>query len=245
MKKHYAFLILGGLMSFSLLGQIEEVLIEASKDNSIYQEGTLSNGAGHYLFTGVTNRGNKRRALVKFDLSGAVPEGIMVDSASLILVPSLVKTNGTNVNIYSLISDWGEGSSDAGGEEGKGAPATEGDATWIKSFLNGDPWVKPGGDHDLESIAFTSVSLGTIAEFKSPLLTLLVNSWINDPDNNHGIIVIGDESKNATAIRFNSREHSDSELWPTLKLYYKGLNSSVSKNLNFDKLDNLPGPIIG
>ena len=236
MKKLYAFLILAGLMSFSLLGQTEEVLVGATKDNSIYQEGELSNGSGIYLFTGVTNRGNKRRALIKFDLSNSLPEGVMADSASLILAPSLVKTNGTSVNIYRLNAEWGEGSSDAGGEEGKGAPATEGDATWIKSTLTGDPWVKPGGDYDLESLASTSVSLGAKAEFGSSSLTELVNSWINDPDNNYGVIVIGDESKSATAIRFNSREYSNSELWPMLKLYYKGANSSVSNKLNLDKL---------
>ncbi len=102
-----------------MLGQTQEVMLSPSKDNSIYEEGELSNGAGQYLFTGRTLQDNRRRALLKFDLSEAVPEGHIVDSASLVLVPSLVKTDGTAVAIYRLNTFWGEGSSDAEGPEGE------------------------------------------------------------------------------------------------------------------------------
>ncbi len=232
MKKVYSILILGCLLSAGMKGQTQEVLLTASMDNSIFEEGELSNGAGLYLFTGVTSVGNKRRAMVKFDLSEVIPEGVPADSAFLILVPSLVKTAGTTVTLYRLNTFWGEGSSDAEGAEGKGAPATTEDATWTKAVFGGDPWVKPGGDYDLEPVANTTVSLGTNALFRSPLLTLLVNSWIADASNNHGVIVRGEETKSATAIRFNSREYTDSDLWPMLKLYYQGTSSISSTKLN-------------
>ena len=78
MNKVYSILIICCLASAGLKGQTREVSVEASRDNSIYEEGELSNGAGQYLFTGVTNQGNKRRALVKFSLSTMVPEGVLI-----------------------------------------------------------------------------------------------------------------------------------------------------------------------
>ncbi|TFG89829.1 MAG: T9SS type A sorting domain-containing protein [Candidatus Atribacteria bacterium] len=236
MKKVYSIIIFGCLLSTGMRGQTQEVVLTASKDNSIYEEGELSNGAGQYLFTGVTNQGHKRRTLVKFDLSELIPEDVAVDSAFLILVPSLVKTNGTTVTLYRLNTAWGEGTSDAEGQEGTGTPASAGDATWTKAVVSGDPWIKPGGDYDLEPVADTTVSLGTNAIFGSALFTVLVNSWIADPANNHGVIVKGDELNSATAIRFISREFSDSNLWPVLKLYYHGATSTLRERVNTSNL---------
>jgi hypothetical protein len=248
MSKVYFFLVVFYMAAVGLMGQTQEVLVEASKDNSIYEEGELSNGAGQFLFTGVTNQGNKRRALVKFNPSPMVPEGVSVDSAFLILVPSLVKTDGTTVTIYRLNTSWGEGTANADSQEGKGATASESDATWTKTSIQGDPWVKPGGDFDIEPIASTIVSLGTDALFGSPLLTLLVNSWIADPTSNHGVIVIGDESENATAIRFNSRDYPEPEVRPMLKLYFQEAASAIpvvsgTENL-FVFLDNASGEMV-
>ena len=137
-------------------------------------------------------------------------------------------------------SFWGEGSSDAEGQEGKGAPASEGDATWTKSVANGDAWVKPGGDYDLQPLASSTVSLENKPQFGSSLLTVLVNAWIADPSTNHGVIVIGDERAKATAIRFSSRENGDFESWPTLKLFYQGATSAFNKEINAHNLQVYP-----
>jgi hypothetical protein len=152
----------------------------------------------------------------------------------------LVKTDGTTVTIYRLNTFWGEGSSDAEGPEGKGAPATDADATWTKSVVSGDPWIKPGGDFDLQAVADTTVFLETYALFESAFFTVLVNSWIEDPTSNHGIIVKGDETKNGTAIRFNSREFGDSEKLPMLKLYYQGATSALPEKINSDNFSVYP-----
>lgn len=240
MKKVYSVLIIACLVTVGMSGQTQEVMLSPSKDNSIYEEGELSNGAGQYIFTGLTQQENKRRALLQFDLSEAVPEGITVDSATLVLVPSLVKTDGTTVTIYRLNTFWGEGSSDAEGAEGKGAPATNEDATWTKPVASGDPWVKPGGDFDLQPIADTTVSLGTNAHFKSDFLTLLVNTWIEDPSINYGVIVRGNEIQIGSAIRFNSREFSDSEKLPMLHLYYQGATSALPEQVNPENFSVYP-----
>ena len=56
------------------------VSVVASQDNSLYEDsqGVLSNGAGDYLFAGRTKQSagrSLRRALVQFDIAGAVPPG--------------------------------------------------------------------------------------------------------------------------------------------------------------------------
>ena len=96
MKKVYSTLIIGFLFFAGMLAQIQETDVTPIKDNSIFEEGELSNGAGQHLFTGVTNLDKKRRALIKFDLEDLLPEGVLVDSAFLIITPTLVKTTGTH-----------------------------------------------------------------------------------------------------------------------------------------------------
>ena len=56
----------------------EEVTLSPAKDNTIYSEGELSNGAGTSLFAGTTgdlDNGALRRALLAFDVAGSIPAG--------------------------------------------------------------------------------------------------------------------------------------------------------------------------
>lgn len=242
MKKVYSLTILGFLLLTVIQGQTQEIQLSPTKDNTIYNEGSLSNGAGERIFAGVTKNGDKRRALIKFDLADAVPEGVEVDRAQLILYPSQVKTNGTIATLHMLTADWGEGSSNAEGEEGKGAQADDGDATWIMTFLGGKPWGRPGGDFDTEILASSAVFIEEDATFESADLTALVNTWILDPGSNHGVIVLGEEPKISTALRFNSREHADSETRPRLKLFYEGATSINNKEFAAHDFRVYPDP---
>jgi hypothetical protein len=232
-------------MATAGLAQTQQVNVEASMDNTIFEEGDLSNGAGVYLFTGVTKLNEKRRALIKFDLTEAVPDGVNVDSAMLILTPSKVKTGGTEVAIHRVITEWGEGTSDADSEEGKGAPATPDDATWLIAKTGGEQWIKPGGDFESENSATAIVNLGSDVVFHSETLTQDVNSWLTTPSGNHGWIVIGDESASSTAIRFQSRENADQEAHPTLKLYFQEAVSGIPSRLEGQRLNIYQGPFMG
>ena len=248
MKKVYPTLIISFLIFSGLLAQTQEIIVEASRDNSIFDEGELSNGIGEYIFTGVTQNGDKRRALLMFDVLEAIPDVSVVDSAFLFLIPSKVKTQGTTVSILKLTSDWGEGTSDAEGAEGKGAPATEGDATWTKTTFDGSPWIKPGGDYEIEASASITVNLGTDAVFGSATVTEDVNAWLNDPSQNFGWIVIGMENSSSTAIRFGSRENINPDQRPYLKLYYQG-STSIGERLSERQAihafpDRVPGNLI-
>ncbi len=230
MKKIYFVLILVTVTGLSLFSQTVEVEVTPMIDNTMFRDSDVSNGLGEFIFTGNTNKDIKKRALVKFDLTETVPEGTTVDSVSLTLIPTKVKPGNTEVVIHRVTTEWGEGTSKAEDGDGKGALATKDDATWSYAKFKSWPWVKKGGDFDIESSASNSVSEGTDAMFRSDRLTLDVNLWLQNPSLNFGWILIGDESKTATSVKFSSKDHKDIEQWPTLRLYYTGATSIDERN---------------
>jgi hypothetical protein len=124
------------------------VTLEPARDNTLYSEsGNISNGAGEYLFAGTIQRGDARRAVLAFDMSG-IPPGATVLTATLTLTMSRSIAGETAVSLHALQRDWGEGASDAVGEEGAGAAAEPGDATWLHTFFDTDLWATPGGDFE-------------------------------------------------------------------------------------------------
>ena len=84
-------LAMAGLAAGARAATVELV---ASRDNTLYEDddGALSNGAGSYLFAGTTSQTDPdlatRRALLRFDLGGAVPPGSTVTAATLTLYVS-------------------------------------------------------------------------------------------------------------------------------------------------------------
>ena len=228
MKQFYLVLILTFLFTLHISSQSTEHDITSSLDNTIFKDLLLSNAKGEYIFTGTTNVGVVRRALVQFDLDD-VPTGVQVDSAFLILKTVKVKPASTVISAYRVLTQWGEGDSNAQEGDGKGAPATAGDATWTHAIYPTNPWIKQGGDYELEASASDTVSLGTDAVFRSAKLTLDVNYWLQNPTENFGWIVVGDELNTATSVKFGSRDNNDHLVWPLLKLYYQGTTSIHEK----------------
>jgi len=225
MKNLYFILILTILPGISVVSQTVEVEVGASIDNTMFKDLDLSNGIGEYFFAGTTKDGVIKRALVMFDLTESVPEGVTVDSAILVLKPSKVKPGSTSINVHMLTTEWGEGTSKAEDGDGKGAAATTNDATWEYAKFITHPWIKTGGDYALEASATSTVSTGNDAVFSSVAITANVNFWLANPSNNFGWILIGDELSTSTSAKFGSRDHPDHLLWPNLKLYYQGSTS--------------------
>ena len=68
-------------------------------------------------------------------------------------------------------------------------------------------WQTAGGDYDSDFVTTTSVSGLGVVEFPStPEFVALVQSWLDMPDENFGLVLVGDESDNPTAKRIDSRE---------------------------------------
>ncbi len=218
------FVVASGVQSSLALAEIRQIF--PVKDNTLFQDpdGLLSNGSGHYLFAGRTDQTDsfsRRRALLQFELAGMIPTGSQVISASLQMYMSRTSTSSTSVALHRALASWGEGASDAPKEEGTGAPAVPGDATWLHRVYDDLLWSSPGGDFDpSESQFITVVGLGNYTWPSNAAMVADVQNWVDHPQNNFGWIVIGTEVIAQTAKRFNSREHPDATRRPTLVVEY-------------------------
>jgi len=205
----------------------DTVVIEATRDNTLYEDpaGALSNGQGQYVFAGRVGGiggGAKRRALLRFNLAGAIPAGSLIDSATLTLYMSKTPIGDKIVSVHRVTADWGEGASDDTLEEGSGAPSQPGDATWRHTFFPGSFWAAQGGDFEAAASASTTVGLllGFYTWSSTPQLVADVQMWLDTPASNFGWILIGDESTLATSKRFDSSEYADTTKRPKLTVEF-------------------------
>ena len=187
----------------------QTLVLEPARDNTLYESalGTVSNGQGQHLFAGRTSNGDRRRAVLLFDLSGVPPLSTVV-AARLSLNVSKTTAGETAVALHTLARGWGEGASDAIGEEGAGALAQPGDATWLHTFFDGARWTQAGGDFEATASATRAVGAPGRYEWSSAALVGDVQGWLDAPATNHGWIVRGDEAAEGTAKRFDSGENA-------------------------------------
>jgi FtsP/CotA-like multicopper oxidase with cupredoxin domain len=202
------------------------VTIPAVKDNTLYESatGSLSNGAGSYFFAGSTRTGSIRRGLIAFDVAGNIPAGSTITGVVLTLHLSKAKHNtGETVELRPVLASWGEGTSDAADEEGAGAPATAGDATWIHRFYNTVFWTSAGGDFAGLASAATSVAGTGNYSWSSAQMIVDVQSWLNNPSGNFGWIVLGNEVDTQTSKRFDTRESASVGNRPALTINFTSI----------------------
>ncbi|MCA9290964.1 MAG: hypothetical protein KDA25_07535, partial [Phycisphaerales bacterium] len=132
-------------------GRADTVSLDAAKDNTIYQtdDPFLSNGSGDHFFVGRNNQIpgiNLRRALIEFDPTGSIPAGSTITGVTLRLNCSRTNAGPQTITMHRALLEWGEGASDADGNEGSGGLAEPGDATWAHAIFPTDPWSALGGD---------------------------------------------------------------------------------------------------
>lgn len=188
------------------------VSLSAAKDNTLYEDltGSTSNGAGSYFFVGSTANGDIRRGVIAFDIASAIPAGSTINSVTLTLHMSRTVAGAENITLHRLLADWGEGASNAAGEEGDGAQATTGDATWLHTFYDTGFWTTSGGD--FVGTASASASVGGVAFYSwgsTPRMVADVQAWLDNPASNFGWLVKGNEAMPTTAKRFDSRQNRE------------------------------------
>lgn len=200
----------------------EEIFLSPAKDNTLFESATggLGNGAGAHIFVGKTGEGKIRRGLLAFDIAGSVPAGVTITRAALTLHLSKTISGPVEMALHRVLADWGEGAADAAAQEGKGAPAAPGDATWLHTSFDTAAWTVPGGDFDPQASATTAVDQVGSYTWESPQLAAQAQAWLAEPGSNFGWMIIGGENANSTAKRFDSRELADQNLWPTLSITY-------------------------
>jgi len=218
-----AFAAAWALLGGALPVDADQVSLTPARDNTLYEsdQGLFSNGDGDFFFAGRTNQSDGqsiRRGLVAFDVSASIPAGSTIVSVTLTLFMSRSIAGPTDVSVHRALADWGEGSSHAAGQEGGGANAHPGDATWLHTFYDTNFWSSPGGDFQSASSATASVDSTGFYTWTGPGLVADVQFWLDNPAQDFGWVVIGDESQSPTAKRFNARQHSSSIYHPELTI---------------------------
>jgi hypothetical protein len=230
-----------GLEQFEARNLLATKVLTPVADNTIYQDsGSLSNGAGQYLFAGqADHHAYIRHALLKFDVAAAIPAGSRIDNATLRLNLSGLAINpvATFFGVHRLTADWGEGTSVGTGTESDGGPATTGDATFTRRFFDTVAWTNVGGDFVPGYSAVTSIGGVGSYEWSSSQLIADVQGWLNASLPQYGwLIKETNESVGGTARRFDSRQHSVAANRPTLTIEYTPVNQAPTLNALTDPL---------
>ena len=190
------------------------------KDNTLYDDGG-SNGAGKHFFSGVTAQSDIRRGLIAFDVGGTIPPDSTINSVALTLNMSRTQAGAEDVELRRVLAEWGEGTSNAPGEEGVGTSASAGSATWTDRFFNTTPWSTAGGDFSTTVSASQSVgSLGSYTWGSTASMVADVQTWLDTPSSNFGWLLLGNESETQTAKRFDTHENPTLSRRPTLVIDY-------------------------
>jgi hypothetical protein len=195
----------------------------AERDNTLYEGVGLSNGVGEHFFVGKTNSMSEfaiRRGLIRFDLS-SIPTGATVLSARLVLNLSKTQSTDISVTLHRVKREWGEAGSHAPvGREGEGATALTGDATWIHPILGGPSWLLAGGEFVIASSGEAVVSEGPNMWSGNGMVVDL-QGWIDGSVSNHGWILLGGETVDGSAKRFDTKENQTADNRPLLEIDYE------------------------
>ena len=200
------------------------VSVHPSADTSISASFAGNNlGGNSNLIAGSNGGGLPARALLRFDLASVVPGNAVVRAASLNMKVTIIPGGGgadSKFDLRRLLVDWGEGA----GSGNTGRAATAGEATWTDRFFPDQKWSAPGGlaGPDFSESASTSTLVGGIGSFTfapTPQLVSDVRSWLENPNDNFGWMVMSEsEEISFTARRFGARE--DLANAPTLTIEY-------------------------
>jgi len=225
-----------------------QIEIPAGKDNTLYESstGAFSNGAGDHFFAGTTASGGRRRGLLAFAIAGNIPAGATINNVRLKLHMSRTVSGTQFVKLHRALSDWGEGPSNASGEEGGGAAPATGDATWIHRFFNTIFWTTAGGNFAATASDSQAVSnVGFYTWGSTPQMVNDVQTWLNAPSTNFGWLLRGVENAASNSKRFDTRENPDSNFRPLLTVNYTAtvaVKDNPSHPAAFALHENFPNP---
>ena len=162
--------------------------------------------------------------MLHFDIASNLPSNAIVQSAELTVFLSNANPGASNIELHRVVTNWGEGNSDAPGSEGSGAPSQAFDATWIHSFFSSTLWSTAGGDFDASVSSARVVDGSAFYKFQSnSVIVADVQNWLDGTNPNFGWIMLGDETVAGNAKRFDTRENPIIANKPILRVSYNVL----------------------
>lgn len=203
---------------------VVQIALPATADTTLFQTTPGNNlGGSDTLIVGANARGDRNRALVRFDLRGPVPTNaaVLAVSVSFNVVNANSNAPPVTLALHRLLRSWSEGTKTGN----NGAPAGAGESTWNHRSTPDQAWSQPGAAarDDFAATASASVevtSLGEIVFSGSTQLALDVQHWIEHPEENFGWLLVSDaEAVPQSTRRLASRENTNHP--PALHLEYK------------------------
>lgn len=210
----------------------ESVSLPPVADTTLFESAPNDNMGGwtHFVAgtTGSQGDRTRNRALLRFDLAGALRPGARITNAHLML--EVVRVPGTSGGgsaaastfaLHRLLVPWGEG--DKLGD--RGFPSDPGEATWNHQFAPDRAWTVPGGQTgiDFSGIASAATAVSGKAHYQfgpSSALAADLQLWLDRPTENHGWLLLSQSEGTAkTARAFGSRE--DPEHAPRLTIEFE------------------------
>ena len=154
-------------------------------------------------------------ALLRFDCS-AVPPGSRVVKAELALSPT-ARTTGGVINVHAILpgnAGWAEGSQNDRNAPGQSCLACKasGRAAEAIRWAGGD-FGRPGQDYAAAGIGTIKLPLAADERHSAPIDAAVVQAWLDDAANNHGVCLVATGRANA---RFASKEHAAKAKRPQL-----------------------------
>jgi hypothetical protein len=189
---------------------------------------------------GMINNGELRRALIRFDLSGQLPAGAIINSVSVTVDVARVPPSAVNstFDLRQALRSWDELS-----------------VTW-NSVTSGVPWNAPGaeGPGDSSANASSSVFISGGGNYTFPSTAGLVadvQAWVDDASSNNGwVLVSEDESTFFTVRGFGTREIFDPAVLTidfsspvTIQTQPQSQTVFVGTNVTFNVVASGPPPL--
>jgi len=147
-----------------------------------------------------------RAALIRFELSGYVPQGAVIQSATLeVYTGDRRNAMSERVSAYRVRRSW-----------------VEGQATWNRAAI-GQPWQVPGCNDpvsDRDGTAADTVQVSAVDQWYRFNLSGVVQQWVNDPGSNYGALLKGVTEGQPAEYMFLSSERGQPWLRPILRIEY-------------------------
>jgi len=147
-----------------------------------------------------------RSTLLRFDLSDLPANATVLDAALTVHVNDRTNVNGLYVGAYRLLSPW-----------------SVMETTWL-SATQTTQWAEPGalGAADHLADAEDALAIDTVNTWYTFTIPSLVQTWLRDPEQNHGVILQG-ASGGSVEYRFSASEALREDYRPSLTIRYTTL----------------------
>ena len=161
----------------------------------------------------------QNNALVKFDLTGIVPAGAVINSATLKVMVQAERDNHVDT-LHRVVTAWTEGT----GADNSGAtwnyPVAGTSTTWLAGDFSGS---------DYAGTSLGNISTATKDVYQSVSVTSTVQDWVNGAYANNGFVILGGGS-DAGDAKYYSREEPNTARVPVLEVSWTLAPAAVRTN---------------